>query len=753
MPVLYTNNAASALSASITNTATSFSVTAGHGARFPAISGGDHFYATLIDTAGNIEIVRVTALSTDTFTVTRGQDGTTGRAFSAGDRVELRLTRLMLDDIKTDTRSALTSLNVTTALGFTPYNATNPSGYISQDGNARVGVENNGTLVGTRRRINFIPGTGISLSISDDSGNEEVDVTITSTVTAPVSSVFGRTGAVTLTSGDVTGALGFTPVSTAQVNRGGSGGADVNTLTTSGFYRINNTEANRPGDWGQLLTVHGGSDTIGQLYFDYTNGAILSRAGNPTNVGGSGSWSAWRTNLNSANVGSFALPIGGGSLTTGASSNLFIGRNSTATGYNAISLNGNSADSSNMGLTGGGSGDTTLYINSPGSISIRTNSFGNTFSFSGSNFSAPGTINTPAGYVSNSNPWGTSNSAFFPNGITTAGGTNWVYGNTFIGNAPGNGSGLEVSSNGRLFSSVSSGTAMHVRRTGSGATATNSYTALFEQTHGDHSWGIVAEFRVGNSNGSDRPSILFSNGYNTTTWSVGFGSSDDQFRINQNHGHRNGGWGTERFRIDTSGNSFFGGSVYVSGNNFIDFGPNSSWGATLRVGGNGHSGGGRASVVTTNGNLHLDGSNNNGVYLNWYNSGTSGTYFGNGAGGQVGRIDGGGTATFSGNVTANSDERLKTDWAALPVDYIERLATVKSGTYTRIDSGERQAGASAQDMRNLLTEVVLTAPDKQGTLSLAYGNAALVSAIELAKRLLAAEKEIAVLKELTRGPG
>jgi hypothetical protein len=123
MPVLYTNNAVSGLSASITNTVTSFSVTSGHGVKFPAISGADYFYVTLTDIAGNIEIVKVTGRSTDTFTVVRGQDGTTGLAFSAFDRVELRVTKAVLDDIKADTKSSLASANVTTALGFTPISA------------------------------------------------------------------------------------------------------------------------------------------------------------------------------------------------------------------------------------------------------------------------------------------------------------------------------------------------------------------------------------------------------------------------------------------------------------------------------------------------------------------------------------------------------------------------------------------------------------------------------------------------------
>jgi hypothetical protein len=62
-------------------------------------------------------------------------------------------------------------------------------------------------------------------------------------------------------------------------------------------------------------------------------------------------------------------------------------------------------------------------------------------------------VNAPTGYVSNGNPWGTSNSAWFPNGITTAGGTNWIYGTqTYIGNAPSNGAGHEFFSSGSSYS-------------------------------------------------------------------------------------------------------------------------------------------------------------------------------------------------------------------------------------------------------------------------------------------------------------
>lgn len=73
--------------------------------------------------------------------------------------------------------------------------------------------------------------------------------------------------------------------------------ADLNTLTTSGFYRLSGTNDNMPsgGAWSQLLTMYGGGDTITQIIGDYANGKIFTRSGNPTDVGGSGKWTAWKT--------------------------------------------------------------------------------------------------------------------------------------------------------------------------------------------------------------------------------------------------------------------------------------------------------------------------------------------------------------------------------------------------------------------------------------------------------------------------
>lgn len=103
MPVLYSNNAATTLAAGIASEATSLSVAAGTGAKFPVISGGNHFYATLSNAAETLqEIVKVTARTTDALTIVRAQDGTTALAWNIGDKIELRITKAMLDDLKSE---------------------------------------------------------------------------------------------------------------------------------------------------------------------------------------------------------------------------------------------------------------------------------------------------------------------------------------------------------------------------------------------------------------------------------------------------------------------------------------------------------------------------------------------------------------------------------------------------------------------------------------------------------------------------
>lgn len=90
MPALFRNNATATLAASIITTDTTIVVSAGLGTLFPSPTGTSYFYATLFDSVGNYEIVKVTARATDTFTVVRGQDGTIAKNFSSGDGIALR---------------------------------------------------------------------------------------------------------------------------------------------------------------------------------------------------------------------------------------------------------------------------------------------------------------------------------------------------------------------------------------------------------------------------------------------------------------------------------------------------------------------------------------------------------------------------------------------------------------------------------------------------------------------------------------
>lgn len=100
----------------------------------------------------------------------------------------------------------------------------------------------------------------------------------------------------------------------------------------------------------------------------------------------------------------------------------------------------------------------------------------------------------------------------------------------------------------------------------------------------------------------------------------------------------------------------------------------------------------------------------------------------------------------SGDVTAFSDERFKEKWKPLAGNFVESLASLKHGTYTRKDTKRRQAGVSAQGLQKFLPEVVSVVNDKTGYLGVDYGKAALVSAVQLAQRVLALEMRIKELE-------
>lgn len=148
--------------------------------------------------------------------------------------------------------------------------------------------------------------------------------------------------------------------------------------------------------------------------------------------------------------------------------------------------------------------------------------------------------------------------------------------------------------------------------------------------------------------------------------------------------------------------------------------------------------------------------------LNQNTTGSSGSCTGNAATATTASSCSGNSATATTASTANalnasnsytavsfsatSDERLKTNWRDMPVDFVEQLSQIKHGTYDRKDNGTTQDGVSAQSLQTLLPNSILS--DDNGILSVVYGNAALVSSVQLAKRIIEQDARIAKLEAL-----
>lgn len=89
IPLVAANNASSTLASGISSSATSMSLATGGGALFPTLSSGQYFVITMTSATTGIigEIMHVTAVSGDTFTIVRAQEGTTAQSWNATDIV------------------------------------------------------------------------------------------------------------------------------------------------------------------------------------------------------------------------------------------------------------------------------------------------------------------------------------------------------------------------------------------------------------------------------------------------------------------------------------------------------------------------------------------------------------------------------------------------------------------------------------------------------------------------------------------
>ena len=173
MAVVFSNNAATTLAAGVSSSATSLTVN--NGASFPDVSSAsDHSYITLEDIDSNREVVKLTNRSGNTLTVVRAQDGTTARSFTIGDKVELRITAILLNEVAaqadTDTNTEYTAgsgLN----LSGTTFTNTAPDQTVSISGSGATTVSGtypnftvSSTDTNTDTNTTYTAGSGLSLT-------------------------------------------------------------------------------------------------------------------------------------------------------------------------------------------------------------------------------------------------------------------------------------------------------------------------------------------------------------------------------------------------------------------------------------------------------------------------------------------------------------------------------------------------------------------------------------------------------------
>lgn len=211
----------------------------------------------------------------------------------------------------------------------------------------------------------------------------------------------------------------------------------------------------------------------------------------------------------------------------------------------------------------------------------------------------------------------------------------------------------------------------------------------------------------------------------------------------------NSTYGNFVLNLDNNGNlntSSSIGSGYIASSGNINA-SGSFTGGSVNVGGN-VSGSSVSAVHPTNATINFNNNSYN-MYvrmtstagaMEWVNSAYSAV---------IATLTQGGA--FSANaITSLSDEKLKTNWRNVSSDFVYHLSNLKSGVYDRIDLQEdaTQVGVGAQSLQKFMPEAIMTRDD--GTLTVNYGGAAMVSAVELAKLVVKLEARIAELEEAAK---
>lgn len=109
---------------------------------------------------------------------------------------------------------------------------------VALNNNARVAVrKNSGSTVGTRRRINLIEGSNVTLTVADDSGGEEIDVTIASTDTGEANTASNKGAGAGVFKSKVGVDLGFRSL-VAGAGMSATQNTDDITIAADGFATV-----------------------------------------------------------------------------------------------------------------------------------------------------------------------------------------------------------------------------------------------------------------------------------------------------------------------------------------------------------------------------------------------------------------------------------------------------------------------------------------------------------------------------------
>lgn len=156
-------------------------------------------------------------------------------------------------------------------------------------------------------------------------------------------------------------------------------GTDLNTVVTSGFYRMLNVAVNGPPNAGdsQLVVIRG-LDTITQIVPIYGTGVVYVRGGSPPDVGGVDVWSAWKEQINAnssqelvnktLNGSTIGLtnPLAGAFTTLSATGSLIGGKTTGALG-----VAGNGVPTLEVQSAGGASDAAFMMLHRPASYAVR----------------------------------------------------------------------------------------------------------------------------------------------------------------------------------------------------------------------------------------------------------------------------------------------------------------------------------------------------------------------------------------------